>query len=154
MKALLTILLSSISLIAISQSTQNMDEKAPTLQVGLDGLNFSKGNLDAELIMQIIAEKQKEIALKVVQNTFLTGLKNTGGTIYTYVDNVLRTVIEERDQQIRSKKVIEASVNMVFAYSFMQYYLKLKKGQSIETNIKNIAKKSFVSSSNKCNFSL
>ena len=57
------------------------EASSPTLQVGLSGLSFQRGDLDAALITQIIAEKQKEVQARLVQNMLLSNIK---------VDNSLR----------------------------------------------------------------
>jgi hypothetical protein len=104
--------------------TTDLQASAPTLQLGLDGISLGKGNLDAQLIMEIIAEKQREVKIKVVQNLLLNKLAGGGGIIYNYGDNVLRTVIEEKDAAVRTRKIMEATVNLVFVHMMAEYYLK------------------------------
>tara|TARA_R110000850_G_scaffold27341_17_gene77346 strand:- start:3940 stop:6027 length:2088 start_codon:yes stop_codon:yes gene_type:complete len=102
---------------------QTPQHTAPTLQVGLDGLSFGKGSLDSELILEIIAEKQGEIKLRVAQNILLTPLNKTGATIYSYGDNILKAVIEEKDPVIRKRRILESTVNTLFTVAFTKYYL-------------------------------
>lgn len=115
--------LTLVCISANAQSGEDLEHNAPSLQIGLDGLAFSKGTLDAQLIMEIIAEKQREIKLKIVQNMFLSKLENSGGSVYAYADNILRTVLEEKDQATRAKLIMESTVNMVFVYAFAEYYV-------------------------------
>lgn len=103
---------------------QTPSHTAPTLQVGLDGLSFGKGSLDSELILEIIAEKQGEIKLRVAQNILLTPLNKTGATIYSYGDNILKAVIEEKDPVIRKRRILESTVNTLFTVAFTEYFLK------------------------------
>lgn len=117
-----------------AQSNEDLEHNAPSLQIGLDGLAFSRGTLDAQLIMEIIAEKQREIKLKIVQNMFLGKLQNTGGAVYAYADNILRTVLEEKEQTTRAKLVMESTVNMVFVYAFAEYYVHQLQGNTDEIN--------------------
>jgi hypothetical protein len=92
--------------------------------------------------MEIIAEKQREIKLKIVQNMFLGKLQNTGGAVYAYADNILRTVLEEKEQTTRAKLVMESTVNMVFVYAFAEYYVHQLQGNTdeIKTAFANVAK--------------
>lgn len=104
--------------------SQTETHTAPTLQVGLDGLDFSKGTLDSELILEIISEKQNEIKLRVAQNILLEPLNNCGATIYSFGDNILKAVIEEKDPVIRKRRILESTVNTLFTVAFANYYLK------------------------------
>lgn len=116
-------LLALMASIPIVQAQTDLDAKAPTLQIGLDGFSFAKGSLDAQLIMEIVAEKQKELKVKAIQNIFLNKVQDAGGTVYTYVDNVVRELVFEPDQQVRTKKILENTVNLVFTASYLNFYL-------------------------------
>lgn len=113
-----------------AQTETELTHNAPTLQVGLDGLNFAKGTLDAELIMQIVAEKQKEVGLKLVQNMFLSKVNTAGGAFYSFTDNIIRGVVSERDINVITKKLLENTVNITFTYAFADYYIR-----TIETKV-------------------
>jgi hypothetical protein len=114
-----------ITLVCPSLCAQNeLEHDAPTLQLGLDGLSFSKGNLDAALVMEIIAEKQKEVKLKLVQNMFLSKMDSAGGAFYSFADNVIRGVLTERDPEVITKKLLENTLNITFTYAFADYYVK------------------------------
>ena len=118
----------------------DLDEKAPTLQIGLDGFSFAKGSLDAQLIMEIVAEKQKELKVKAIQNVFLNKVQGSGGTVYTYVDNVVRELVFEPDQQVRTKKILENTVNLVFTMSYLNFYLaSLEKGSPARSTVIDLA---------------
>lgn len=123
-KLIFTSILLFLSSLVIMAQDDNIDHQAPTLQVGLNGLSFGKGDLDAQLIMEIIADKQSEVKLKIIQNMFLDNLENSGGTVYNYGSNLLKVMIEETNQETRTRLALENTVNLVFAYSFSQYMLK------------------------------
>lgn len=108
---------------------------APTLQLGLNGVTLGKGNLDAQLIMEIVAEKQREIKLKLIENMFLNKLQNSGGTVYSYATNMLKVITEEPNSEIRTKVALENTVNLVFTYAFAEYITK-QNNESI-TKLKN-----------------
>jgi hypothetical protein len=118
----------------------DLEAKAPTLQVGLDAFSFAKGSLDAQLIMEIVAEKQKELKVKAIQNVFLNKVQGAGGTVYTYVDNVVRELVFEPDQQVRTKKILENTVNLVFTMSYLNFYLaSLEKDSKARQDIIELA---------------
>ena len=124
MKFLKNTLLLLFLIIIMDINAQEIEHKPPTLQVGLDGINFSKGSLDPEIIARIIAAKQSEIKIKIIQNSFLKKLYGSGGTIYNYADNIIKGIIQEPDVDVRTRKIIESTVNLVFVYAFADFYLK------------------------------
>lgn len=118
-------LLLIINILAVTGlRAQDLEHQAPSLQVGLSSFNFSKGTLDAALIMEIVAEKQGELKLKTIQNLFLNRVMHSGGTVYAFVDNCLKQIVDEKDQNIRSRKIFENTVNFVFVCTYLEYYLK------------------------------
>jgi hypothetical protein len=122
-KISLYLILILISQITTIYAQTELDAKPPTLQIGLDGLSFAKGSLDAQLIMEIIAEKQKEIKIKAIQNIFLKKVENAGGTVYSFTDNVVRELVFEKDPKVRTRKILENTVNLVFVSAYLKYYL-------------------------------
>jgi hypothetical protein len=120
--------------IQIFTFSQTPTHTAPTLQVGLDGLAFGKGTLDSELILEIIAEKQGEIKLRVAQNILLEPLNDCGATIYSFGDNILKAVIEEKDPVVRKRKILESTVNTLFTIAFSSYYLNRVKTDTVLIN--------------------
>jgi hypothetical protein len=113
-----------------SFSQSDLEHKAPTLQIGLDGLSLTKGALDYEIIMQMVSEKQSEVKLKFIQNLFLKKIDSAGGLTYSYVDNILKAILLEKDQKIRTKMVLENTVNMVFVAAYTEYFMRLNKDNS------------------------
>lgn len=107
-----------------SQTIEEVEHKAPTLQIGLDGILFKRGDLDAQVIIQMIAEAQRKVALKAVQTMFLTKLKESGGATYSFADNIIKNLIEEKDTDIRTRKIFENTVNIAFTYAFLNYYIE------------------------------
>lgn len=141
MKHLKSILLLLLTLFIINVNAQEIEHKPPTLQVGLDGINFSKGSLDPEIIARIVAEKQDEIKIKIIQNSFLKKIYGSGGTIYNYADNIIKGIVQESDTDVRTRKIMESTVNLVFVYAFVDFYLKEAHKKPIyQTNLENLAK--------------
>jgi len=120
------ILFSYNSALLCAQS--GLDSKAPTLQIGLDGFSFAKGSLDAQLIMEIVAQKQQELKVKTIQNVFLSKVENAGGTVYSFTDNVVRELVFEADQNVRTRKILENTINLVFVVAYLEYYINNIEG--------------------------
>jgi hypothetical protein len=113
------------SVIKVSAQDESDEiHKAPTLQVGLDGIIFKRGDLDAQLIIQMVAEAQRHVALKIVENMFLKKLHESGGAVYSFADNIIQNIVEEKDTDLRTKRIFENTVNIVFTYAFLKYYVE------------------------------
>lgn len=109
--------------------------ESPSLQMGLNGLTFKPGNLDAELIAQIIAEKQEEVKTKVIKNWMLKQVNDAGGTIYTYTDNILNSILYEKSTEIRTKNILENTVNLTFSMAFAKFYFEKSKNDEKWKNL-------------------
>lgn len=120
-------------------NAQSLHE-APSLQVGLSGLSFTKGTLDAELIAEIIAEKQKEVKTKLVKNMLLKSIGVENGLFYTYIDNTINIITTEKDEKVRAKNLLENTVNLSFVIAYTDYYLRTMQPNSDELiDIRNLA---------------
>ncbi len=96
--------------------------QAPSLQIGLGGLSFGKGTLDAEAIASVIADKQAEIRVRLIKNMFLGRMEDAGALNYIYLDNIINTVLEEQNADTRTRNIYENTVNLVFVYALSDYY--------------------------------
>lgn len=113
------LLLHFITVVAQEESFHN----APSLQLGLGSLDFTKGAIDKELVLEIIADKKLEVKNQLVKSMLLDKIDGAGGTVYSYMDNLLNTLIYEKSQEVQVKKALESSVNLSFVYAFTNYYL-------------------------------
>jgi hypothetical protein len=109
----------------IGKAQELSEHAAPSLQIGLNGLSFSRGELDARLIMEIIAEKQEEVKLKLVQNMLLGRLEEAGGSVYAFADDIVKNILTENDTELRTRKIIESSVNLSFSVALTKYFLEI-----------------------------
>jgi len=122
--------------------------EAPSLQVGLSGIKFSKGNLDPELIAEIIAEKQKEVKVKLIKNMLLNNLGVDNGLFYAYIDQSIEILTTEKDEDTRVKNLLENTVNLSFVVGYAEYYLQTLKKDSPEwKSIRELALSYGISSS-------
>jgi hypothetical protein len=112
---------------------QDLNE-APSLQVGLSGIKFSKGNLDPELVAEIIAEKQKEVKVKLIKNMLLNNLGVDNGLFYAYIDHTIEILTTEKNEDTRVKNLLENTINLAFVVSYADYYVGTLKQNSKEWN--------------------
>jgi len=133
MKKILFILANVLILNMSLSYSQELEHKAPTLQVGLNGLSLSKGTLDYELIIEMVSEKQTELKLKFVQNLFLNRIDSAGGQTYSYIENLLNAIITEKNPDLRARQVLEQTVNMAFVVAFSEYYFNRLKPEYKDT---------------------
>lgn len=108
--------------------------EAPTLQIGLGGIGFSKGSLDAQLVAEIIAEKQKELKTALIKNMLLRTIGVENGLFYTYIDNTIDIIATEKNDDTRTKNLIENTVNLSFVVGYADYYMRTLPKQSPETH--------------------
>lgn len=127
-------------ILIFTKSFSQETHEAPTLQVGLSGIDFSRGNLDAELIAEIIAEKQKEVKVRLIKNMFLEKLGVKNGLFYTFIDNNIDIILKEKDEDTRVKNLLENTVNLSFVVGYTEYYVRtLKKDNDNWNTIKTLA---------------
>jgi hypothetical protein len=121
-KALLVALILSL---ACPLSYAQVLQDAPSLQIGLGGLSINRSSFDAELVAQIIAEKQEEIKVKLVKDMILRKVGIDNGVFYTYIDETINILTRERDQDVRIRNLMENTVNLAFVVVYADYYLKV-----------------------------
>ncbi|MCA6391250.1 MAG: hypothetical protein IM607_07700, partial [Cytophagales bacterium] len=124
MKAYCKLLVPILLVIIVKPSLAQDDLKAPSLQVGLSGLSFARGDLDAALIAEIIAEKQKEVKIKLVKNMLLNKLGVDNGLFYAFIDQNIEILLNEKDSDIRVKNLLENVVNLAFVIGYADYYIQ------------------------------
>ena len=137
MKPFLQISVLFASLLLVGQPLR-AQTPAPSLQLGLSGLTFQPGTLDAELIMQIIAEKQAEIKKRAVKNLLLRQVNNAGGTIYIFTDNVLNAIVNETDNAIRTRTILENTVNLAFSMALTEY-VRQSPDPQLQVSLSNLS---------------
>jgi hypothetical protein len=108
--------------------------EAPSLQVGLSGIKFSNGNFDPELVAEIIAEKQKEVKVKLIKNMLLDNLGVDNGLFFAYIDHTIEILATEKDEDTRVKNLLENTVNLAFVVGYAEYYIGTLKQNSKEWN--------------------
>lgn len=95
----------------------------PSLAAGIEGIVYNKGTLDAELIAEIVAQKQEEIKQQLIKNLILGNLEYGSVAFREYAVNALQLLLNERNKNVMTKELLEYSVNLGLVYGFGEYYL-------------------------------
>ncbi len=114
-----------------SYAKEEDNQTSPTLQVGLNGLTFGKGNLDAKLIMEIIAEKQAEIKARITKNALLEWMNDAGAATYVFSEVILESVINDKDVEVITRKILEQTVNYLFTAYLVDDWIKELNGDDL-----------------------
>lgn len=126
-------------LFVVSIFSQSLHD-APSLQVGLSGISFQKGNLDAALVAEIVAEKQQEVKVKLIKNMLLQKIGVDNGLFYAYIDQAINILTTEKDEETRIKNLLENTVNLAFVVGYTDYYVStLRKGSDEWNTIRRLA---------------
>lgn len=118
-----------LALFFIGTSFLYSQSTSPTLQAGLSGITFEKGDLDAELIAKLIAEKQDEIKVRLIQTMLLDDLEDAGGLISAYVNDLLNIVLSGSKPQVQTKNILESTVNVAVVLAFVNHYVGIVDGK-------------------------
>lgn len=118
-----------IAFIFISTSFLYSQSTSPTLQAGLGGITFDKGDLDTELIAKLIAEKQDEIKVRLIQTMLLEDLEDAGGLISAYVNDLLTVILSGSKPEIQTKNILESTVNVAVVLAFVNHYVGVVDGK-------------------------
>ena len=112
----------------------------PSLQAGLGGISFDKGNLDTEVIAKLIADKQNELKVMLIQEMLLRNLNAAGGTVSAYVNNVIETTLSSGKPEVQTKSILENTANMAVALAFINHYVGVLPADSEErANLNKLA---------------
>src|SRR5689334_9130394 len=89
------------------ETEDGITHESPTLQVGLGGISFTKGNLDPKIIAELIARKQKELKTRTIKYVLLDKLNFPCNLYYAYLDNTIDLITREADDETRLKVLLE-----------------------------------------------
>ncbi|MCU0440368.1 MAG: hypothetical protein MUC49_20955 [Raineya sp.] len=125
--------------------------QGPTLSLVGSSPSFSKGNINTEILTQIIQQKQEEVKKKVFRNTVIEGFNNasfTGNlknfTTYHYLYNVMDVLTNSKNKTAMTKSIIEHSTEFAYVFGLALYitevndqkiYGSITLNKSIFTNI-------------------
>ncbi|MES2382782.1 MAG: hypothetical protein V4538_17175 [Bacteroidota bacterium] len=102
----------------------------PNLTTGAGGLAYKQGQLDAQLILDIISTKQGEIKTELGKRLILNKLERGSYAFYQYVEKSINLLFNENNKQVVSKEFMENSAELLLVYGLAEYLLQdmSKKG--------------------------
>lgn len=110
---------------------------ASAQRLSLVGSNFSfaKGNIDVEVLTEIIQQKQDEVMVRVFQNLVIdnfrkaTGAKKSFAT-YSYIYDVLHALTVEKNKTVITRQIVNNVFEYSLVYGFTREFIKTKlRGQ-------------------------
>lgn len=113
----------------------------PNLTTGAGGLVYKQGQLDAQVILDIISTKQGEIKSELGKRLILKKLERGSYAFYQYAERSIDLLFNENNKQIVSKEFMENSAELLLVYGLAEYLLQdlSKKGfnnfDSVETEL-------------------
>ncbi|MFN5416562.1 MAG: hypothetical protein ACK5B9_05855 [Flavobacteriia bacterium] len=107
--------------------------QGPTLSLVGSSPSFSKGNINTEILTQIIQQKQQEVKKRVFRNTVIEGFNNasfTGNvknfTTYHYLYNVMDVLTSGKNKTAMTKSIVESSTEFAYVYGLALYVTQVK----------------------------
>lgn len=111
--------------------------KAQSPKLSLVGSNFSfaRGNIEVEVLTEIIQRKQDEVMERVFRNMIInTFTKKEGArksfTTYSYIYNLLYTITQEKNKTVMTRQIINNVLEYCLVYGFTREFVSTLKGVS------------------------
>ncbi|MGB5981749.1 MAG: hypothetical protein WBG46_06360 [Nonlabens sp.] len=115
--------------------TKAQEAESPTLSVGLESLTFGQGTIDVEALKRVVARKQNELKREGLKRFVFERLPEYNYTSKIFLQSCILTLLEEKNQDIVEKELLELSTNyaIVLGFSELMYIGKEDLG-SISDN--------------------
>jgi hypothetical protein len=108
-------------------------------RLSLVGSNFSfaKGNIDVEVLTEIIQQKQDEVLERVFRNLVVENFQKATGAeksfaTYSYIYDILHALTIEKNKTVITRQVINKIFEYCLVYGFTREFIRTKlNGQSV-----------------------
>ena len=97
---------------------------APSLSAGVDKVAFQQGQLDAQLIANIISTKQEEIRSELAQRLVLKPLDCGNFALWNYARQNLDLLFNEKDKNVITKNMLRYGAELAMVYGLAEFYLQ------------------------------
>lgn len=106
----------------------------PNLSVGVGKVAYDKGQLDSELILQIIATKQAEIKSELAKRLILQQFECGSFTLYNYARKNVDMLLSNTGTDVVKKEMLRNSAELLLVYGLAEFYMAnfisdIKNGQ-------------------------
>ena len=96
----------------------------PSLAVGLSGLVGEKGNIDVQLLTEIISQKQDELKKEGIRRVMNNAVLNHSYAMWDFTNHSLEMLLYSKNKKAIEKEMAEYATNMVLVYGFAEAYLQ------------------------------
>lgn len=96
----------------------------PSLTGGAGGLVYNQGQLDAQLILDIIATKKGEVKAELGQRLILKKLEGGPYALYNYAEKNLDLLFSEGNKSTVTKEFMQNSAELLLVYGLAEYILQ------------------------------
>lgn len=98
-----------------------------TLYAGLSGVVGKKGEIDTEILTQIIADKQQELKKEFARKNLMRNIDSGSYAFYTFAGQSFDIIFNTTNKTAAARKLIETSSNLALVYGFTEFYLQASK---------------------------
>lgn len=123
-------------------------QSSPELKLVGSNFSYAKGNIDVELLTEIIQQKQEEVAQRAFRNLVIGEFNKSLGsrksfTTYFYIYNILQTFTTEKNKTVITRQVVNNMLEYAIINGFTLSFLKSKeissqKSYNQKSDINNI----------------
>lgn len=149
------IFLLTFFLIIVTNTYSQEEKNNPTLSVGVEALTFGKGTIDIDALRTVLIRKQNEIKREGVKRFVYKKLPKYNYTSKLFLQNVIEVLINEKNQNIIEKELLELTTNYSLILGFSKIYSSINTDENsayqkylnhfqIELNQPDIAKQFYV----------
>lgn len=115
--------LSCLLLFAILVSTALKAQNGPDLSAGIDQVTFNQGQLDADLVLQMIATKQGEVKSEIAKRLILNQFECGSFTLYNYARKNVDLLLSNTEKEVVRKELLRNSADLLLVYGLAEFYL-------------------------------
>jgi hypothetical protein len=125
-------------LLLISVGAKSQTESAPTLTIGLNGLIGGAGNIDVEVLSEIITTKQDEFKKEAIQVLLRKYFKNGSYAFYSFSNQCISNLLENKEATATKRKLVENLANLAMVYGFSEFYLRTSHTLMVNSDLKDV----------------
>lgn len=139
-----------ILLYLILGTITSYSQSSANLKLVGSNFSYSKGNIDVDLLTEIIQQKQEEVAQRAFQNLVFANFDKKSGakksfTTYYYIYNLLHTLTVEKNKTVITRQVLNNVLEYCLVSGFTHEYLKKRindqKSYNNKTDINTLFEK-------------
>ena len=128
MKNHLLIIVLFISSFSFGQTIDKSKDKIPELTLVGSNFSFTKGNINVELLTEIIQQKQQEVAERAFRDLILKKFDKPGAyksfATYVYIYNLLHTLTTEKNKVVITRQILNNVMEYCLITGFTMEFIK------------------------------